>query len=91
MEEVTCLNLMKRNDDILEEDDVFLSQGNCKSRDDAGQNIKKFRSSIELESLMNKTVEAVIDGFSDHLSPWNQFGIKSMKNILEVFSFSWFF
>ena len=55
MEEVTGLNLVKRNDHILEENDVFFSQGNCKSRDDAGQDIKKFRSSIELESLVNET------------------------------------
>lgn len=36
MEEVTCLHLVERDDHILKEDDVLLSQGNCKARDDAG-------------------------------------------------------
>ena len=91
MEEMAGLNFVKRNDDILEEDDVFFSQGNSKTRDDAGQDIKKFRSPIELESFMDETVEAVINGFSDHFSPGDQLSIKSMKNILKIFSFSRFF
>lgn len=65
------LHLVERDDHILEEDDVLFSQGNCEPRDDAGQDVEQFGGSVELEGLVNEGVEAVVDGFSDHLSPWD--------------------
>ena len=41
MEEVASLHLVKRDDHILEEDDVLFSQGDCEARDDASQDIEK--------------------------------------------------
>ena len=38
---------------------------------------------------MDETVEAVVDGLSDHLSPGDQLGVESVENVLEVFSFPW--
>lgn len=78
MEKMASLNFMERNDDIFEENDVFFSQRNSKTRDDACQYIKQFRSSIELESLMDETVEAIVDSLSDHFSSGDKFGIKSV-------------
>lgn len=40
---------------------------------------------------MDQSVEAIGNGLSDHLSSWNQLGVKSVKNILQVLSFLWFF
>ena len=49
-----CLNLMERNDNILEEDNVLISKWYSESTDDTCKDIKKLSSSIELVSLMNK-------------------------------------
>lgn len=40
---------------------------------------------------MDETVEAIVDGFSDHFSSGNQFGVEAMQNVLQVFSFSGLF
>ena len=37
---------------------------------------------------MDETVEAVIDSLTDHFSSGDQLGVKSVQDILEVFSFS---
>ncbi len=71
MEEVAGLHLMQGNYHIFEECYVFLSQGHCKARDDAGQDVEQLRSTIELEILMNQAIETVVYGFSDHLSSGN--------------------
>lgn len=39
VEEVASLYLVERNDNVFEENDVLLSEGNCKSADDTGQDI----------------------------------------------------
>lgn len=85
MEKMAGLNFVKRNDHIFEENDVLFSEGNCKPRNDACQNIQQFRSSIELECLVYETVETIVDGFSDHLTTRDQLGIQAMQNVLEVF------
>lgn len=40
---------------------------------------------------MDETVKAVVDSFPDHLSSGDQLGVESVENVLEVFSFPWFF
>lgn len=91
MEEVAGLDLVKRDDHILEENDMLFSEGHCESRDNAGQDVKQLRGPVELEGLVNETVEAVIDGFSNHLSPGDQLSIEPMENILQVLSLSGLF
>lgn len=78
MEKVAGLDLMERDDDTLEENNVFLSQRDGKARDDTCQDVQQLRGSIELVSLVDQAVEAVIDSLSDHLSPWDQLSVKSM-------------
>ena len=84
VEEMTCLDLMQWDDNVLEEDNVLLSQGYCKSTDNTGKYIEQFRGAVELEGLMDQRVETVVDGFTDHFSSRNEFGIKAVKNVLEV-------
>lgn len=84
MEQVTGLNLVQGNDDVLEEDNMFFSQWYSKSTDNTGQNIKQLWGAIELESLMNQRVEAVIDGLTYHFSSWHKLSIKSVQNVLQV-------
>ncbi len=91
MVELAGLDLVKRNDDSFEEVDVFFPQRNGKSTDNTCKNIQKLSSSVELVILVNKCVEAISHGFSNHFSSWNKLGIKSVEDILEIFSFSRFF
>lgn len=91
MEGMAGLNLVERDDDILEKGNVLLSQGNCESGDNGGQNVQEFRSSIEFEVLVDEAVETVVDGLSDHLSSGNQLGIESVKDVLQVLSLSGLF
>lgn len=53
MEQMGSLNLMQWDNHILKESDMLFSERNSKTWDDAGQNIKKLRGSIELEGLVN--------------------------------------
>lgn len=88
MEEVASLNFVEGNDDVFEEDDMLLPERNCKSTDDTGENIQKFRGAIELESFMDQWVKTVIDCLTDHFSSWDKFGIQSVQDVLEVLPFS---
>jgi len=40
---------------------------------------------------MDETVKAVIDRFTNHFPSWDKLRIKAMQNVLQIFSFSWFF
>lgn len=66
---------MERDDDVLEEDDVLVSQGNSETTDDTGEDIKQFGGTIELVSLVDQGEEALVDGLSNHLSSWHEFGV----------------
>ena len=63
---------MERDNDILKEDDMFISERHCKATDDTGKDIKEFSSSIEFVGLMDQTIEALIHSLSDHFSSWYQ-------------------
>jgi len=45
---------MKRDDNILEENDVFISEWYSKPTNDTGEDVEKLSSSIELVGLVNK-------------------------------------
>jgi len=85
------LYFMKWDDNILEENDVFISEWDSKTTNNTSQNIEKFSSSIELVSLMDQSEEALVDGLSNHLPSWHKFGIKLVKNVLKVVSFDGLF
>jgi hypothetical protein len=44
---------MERDNDILKEDHMFISQGNREATDDTSKDIKQFSSSIELMGLVD--------------------------------------
>jgi len=82
---------VKGNDHGLEEDDMLFSEGDGKPTDDAGQDIEEFGCSVEFVCFVDQSVETIVDGLSDHLSPGNKLSIESMEDVLEVLSFSGFF
>jgi len=82
---------MEGDNDGLEEVDVFFSQGDRETTDDTSQNIQKFSSTVEFVVFVDKSVEAISDGLSDHFSSGNELSVESVKDILEIFSFSGFF
>ena len=59
---------MQWDNNILEENDVLITKGYRKARNDGGQDIKQLSSSIELMRFVNQTEEALVDSFSDHFS-----------------------
>ena len=85
------LYLVEWDDNVLEEDDVFVSKRNGESTDDAGKDIKKFSSTVEFVSLVNKSEEALIDCLSNHLSSWDKLCVQLVKDIFEIVSFDRFF
>lgn len=59
---------MERDDNILEEYNVFISERDSKARNDARKNIQQLSRSVELVSLMNQREEHFVDRFADHLA-----------------------
>lgn len=78
---------MKRYDNVLEKDDMLISQRNSESTNDTGQNVKKLSSTVEFMILVNQSKEAFIDGLTDHLSSRHKFGVELVKNVLQIVSF----
>ena len=77
---------MKRNDNVLEENDVLISERNSESTNDTGQNVEKLGGTVEFVVLVNECKEALVDGLTDHLSSWDELGIQLVKNVLQVVS-----
>ena len=70
-----CLHFVKWNDDVLEKNNMLISQRNSESTDNASQNIKKLCSPVELMVLVNKCEELLVDSLSNHFTSWNELGI----------------
>ena len=78
---------MQWNDDVLEEDDVLISQRNSESTDDTRQNVEKLGGTVKLVILVNQCKEALVDGLTDHFSSWNELGVQLVKNVFQVVTF----
>jgi len=59
---------MEGDDDVLEENNVFVTEGHGESRNDGGKNVKELCSTVEFVSLVNEGVEALVDSLTDHFS-----------------------
>jgi len=70
---------VKWDDNILEENDMLVSERHCETRDDRGKNVKKLSGTVELVRLVDQGVEALVDGLSNHLSPWHQLYVTTLK------------
>jgi len=68
--------------DVLEENNVLVSEWDSESTDNTCENIQKLCGTIELMRLMDKEMETLIDCLSNHFPSWDEFSIKFMKNIL---------
>lgn len=88
MEEVAGLNFVQGDDHILEENDVFISQRHCETRNDTSEDVKQLGSSIEFESLVDERIEAVIDSLTYHFAARHQLGIQPMQNVLQILPLS---
>ena len=82
---------MEWDDNVLEENNMLISEWDSKSTNDTGQDIEKLSSSIELVDFMDQSEEALVDGLSDHFSPWDKLGVQLVKNVLEVVPFDGLF
>ena len=82
---------MEGNDDGLEENNVFVSERDCKATDDTGENVQEFGSSIKFMGSVNQGEKALVDSFSNHFSSWDKFGIELVQNILKIVTLNRFF
>jgi len=82
---------MKRNDNRLKENYVFVPKWYCKSRNNRCQDIQKLGCTVEFMGLMDQKEEGLVNGLSNHLSSWDQFGIELMQDVLQVISLNRFF
>ena len=80
------LNLMEWDDNVLEKDNMLISQWDSETRNNTGKDIKKFGSAIELMCLLDQQKEAFVHCLSNHFSSWNQFSIKLVKNVFKIIS-----
>lgn len=82
---------MQRDDNILEEDNVLLSEWYSESWNNGGQDVQKLSSTVELVSLVNQGVEALVDCLSDHLSSGHQLYVNalafSQKSLYEMVNY----
>ena len=77
---------MKRDDNVLEEDDVLISEGNSESTDDTGQNVEKLGRAVEFVILVDQCEEALVDGLTDHFSSRHKLRVQLMQNVFQVVS-----
>ena len=80
------LNFVKWDNNIREENDVFVSKRYCKTTDNTCQDVQKFGSAVEFVGFMDEGKEALIDSLSDHLPSWHQFCIELMQNVFQIVS-----
>ena len=85
------LNFVKRNNDVLEKDYVFIPERNSESTNDTGKDIKKLCSTVEFMVFVDKCKEALIHSLSNHLPSWDELGIQLMQDIFQVISLNRFF
>jgi hypothetical protein len=75
---MASLDFVEWNNDIFKENDVLFSQGHSETWNNACKNIKQLRCTIELESFVNQTVEAIINCFPYHFPSRHKLCVKSV-------------
>ena len=78
------MNLVERDDDVLEEDHVLISKWDGETRDDGSLNVQNLGSSVELMVLVDQGEEALVHGLPDHLTSRNELGVQLMKDVLQI-------
>jgi len=82
---------MKRNNDVVKEDNMLISERYSESTDDTGKDIQQLGGTVELMVFMNKGEETLVHWLSDHFSSWHEFSIQFMKDVLKIISLNRFF
>lgn len=77
---------MQWDNNVLEEDYVFVTKRHCKTRDDTRQNVEELSSTVKFVSLVDKSEEALVDSLTDHLSAGHKLGVELMQDVLKVIS-----
>ena len=72
VELAACLHLVERYDHIVEELNVLLPQGHSEPGDDARQDVEELGRTVEFMSLVDQSVEALINCLPNHLTSWDQ-------------------
>jgi len=67
---------VKWNNNVLEKDDMLVSERDGEARNDTSQDIEQFSRTVELVSLVDQGVETFVHRFSNHFSPWYQLHTK---------------
>ena len=75
---------MQRDNHIIEEEHVLVSQRHRKARDDARQDVQQLCCAVKLMRFVDEGVEALIHGLPDHFSARDQLGVELVQDILEV-------
>ena len=75
---------MQWDDNVLEEDNVFISEWDGESTDNTRQNVEELSGTIEFMVFMDKSEETLVNCLSDHFSSWHKFGVQFMKYILKI-------
>ena len=68
IERRASLHLMQRDNHILEEYHMLVTEGYGKTTDNGCQDVKELSSTIEFVSFVNQLIERFIDGLADHLA-----------------------
>lgn len=63
---------MQRYYNILEENNVLVTEGDSETRDDTGKDVKELSSTVELVGLVDQSEETFVNSLSDHFSAGHQ-------------------
>ena len=77
---------MEWDDNVLEEDDMLISERNSESTDDTRQNVQKLGRAVEFVILVDQRKEALVDGLTNHFSSWYELRVQLMENVFQVVS-----
>lgn len=66
------MHFVQRDDHVLEEHHMLITEWHCKAGDDTCENVKQLSGTVKLVLLVDQSIERFIDSFSDHLTAGHQ-------------------
>jgi len=75
------LDLVKWDNNILEKDDMLISERYSETGNNRSQDIKKLSGSVELMRFVNQAEKALVNSLSDHFSTGYQLKFKAKQVI----------
>jgi len=77
---------VKRDDNILEENYMFIPERHGEPTVNTRQNVEQLSGTVELVVFVDEGEEAFVDCLSDHLPSGHEFGVQFVEDVLEVVS-----